>query len=310
MQNTIGRNDQCWCGSGKKYKHCHLELDTTPPENRVDVSLRKYSKDWSSSATNLSAQGCYDWAAKLLSQFNVKRILDIGCGDGTGLVALLNNVDTNIEDLISIDENYACIELAKIKLEHVEKLPTIIRRMEVKQVAPNKYLSSVAVGNLTNLRGIAIIEADILVDDEDLLTYLLETEKFDAITVWFIGTHQLKHQCANIARLCIASPGEYRLRVQNKIYELADKILRPGGVLQIVDRGEVPETKELVDDFLNSHRDQASVTDIQVQSLDYLEYSEIKSGKIVPLITTKGTSGREPSNGKIAAISIISKKPE
>jgi hypothetical protein len=23
----LGRNDPCWCGSGKKYKHCHLEQD-------------------------------------------------------------------------------------------------------------------------------------------------------------------------------------------------------------------------------------------------------------------------------------------
>ena len=23
----LGRNDSCWCGSGKKYKHCHLEID-------------------------------------------------------------------------------------------------------------------------------------------------------------------------------------------------------------------------------------------------------------------------------------------
>jgi uncharacterized protein YecA (UPF0149 family) len=23
----LGRNDICWCGSGKKYKHCHLETD-------------------------------------------------------------------------------------------------------------------------------------------------------------------------------------------------------------------------------------------------------------------------------------------
>jgi len=22
-----GRNDICWCGSGKKYKRCHLETD-------------------------------------------------------------------------------------------------------------------------------------------------------------------------------------------------------------------------------------------------------------------------------------------
>ena len=24
---TIGRNDACWCGSGKKYKKCHCQFD-------------------------------------------------------------------------------------------------------------------------------------------------------------------------------------------------------------------------------------------------------------------------------------------
>ncbi len=23
----LGRNDRCWCGSGKKYKACHLDTD-------------------------------------------------------------------------------------------------------------------------------------------------------------------------------------------------------------------------------------------------------------------------------------------
>ena len=23
----LGRNDPCWCGSGKKYKRCHYEAD-------------------------------------------------------------------------------------------------------------------------------------------------------------------------------------------------------------------------------------------------------------------------------------------
>ena len=23
----VGRNDPCWCGSGKKYKHCHMQSD-------------------------------------------------------------------------------------------------------------------------------------------------------------------------------------------------------------------------------------------------------------------------------------------
>jgi preprotein translocase subunit SecA len=27
VQRKIGRNDPCWCGSGKKYKNCHLKAD-------------------------------------------------------------------------------------------------------------------------------------------------------------------------------------------------------------------------------------------------------------------------------------------
>lgn len=27
QQVKVGRNDLCWCGSGKKYKKCHLDED-------------------------------------------------------------------------------------------------------------------------------------------------------------------------------------------------------------------------------------------------------------------------------------------
>jgi preprotein translocase subunit SecA len=27
VQNKLGRNDPCWCGSGKKYKFCHYKQD-------------------------------------------------------------------------------------------------------------------------------------------------------------------------------------------------------------------------------------------------------------------------------------------
>jgi hypothetical protein len=34
--HTLGRNDQCWCGSGKKYKKCHLPSDA---QKRVEQSF-------------------------------------------------------------------------------------------------------------------------------------------------------------------------------------------------------------------------------------------------------------------------------
>jgi hypothetical protein len=33
----LGRNDLCWCGSGKKYKHCHLNRDRQTPPTRQEV---------------------------------------------------------------------------------------------------------------------------------------------------------------------------------------------------------------------------------------------------------------------------------
>ena len=28
MSSKLGRNDMCWCKSGKKYKYCHEEMDS------------------------------------------------------------------------------------------------------------------------------------------------------------------------------------------------------------------------------------------------------------------------------------------
>jgi len=41
----IGRNDICWCGSGKKFKHCHLGRDTKPKVELYNAEklLRKSS---------------------------------------------------------------------------------------------------------------------------------------------------------------------------------------------------------------------------------------------------------------------------
>ena len=35
---NLNRNDQCWCGSGKKYKKCHIEFD----EKLESLKLKGY----------------------------------------------------------------------------------------------------------------------------------------------------------------------------------------------------------------------------------------------------------------------------
>ena len=35
MEKKLGRNDPCWCGSGKKYKKCHCDFDEIIEEHRI-----------------------------------------------------------------------------------------------------------------------------------------------------------------------------------------------------------------------------------------------------------------------------------
>ena len=41
---TIGRNDACWCGSGKKYKKCHCQFDEKLKELKHQNKLKKSKK--------------------------------------------------------------------------------------------------------------------------------------------------------------------------------------------------------------------------------------------------------------------------
>jgi hypothetical protein len=38
--SDLGRNDRCWCGSGKKYKRCHYEEDRELIASRLAASCK------------------------------------------------------------------------------------------------------------------------------------------------------------------------------------------------------------------------------------------------------------------------------
>ena len=42
MNPKLGRNDRCWCGSGKKYKRCHLDRETEQAPGKQEVLERVY----------------------------------------------------------------------------------------------------------------------------------------------------------------------------------------------------------------------------------------------------------------------------
>ena len=104
----------------------------------------------------------------------------------------------------------------------------------------------------------------------------------------------------------------YRLKVQNSVYELADQILRTGGVLQAVDRAHSPDSQILKDDVIRSHKEQASVTSLQVDSMAHRAYTEPSKANAIKMevgIPLSGEIHRDFSPQNMAFISVKSIKP-
>jgi SAM-dependent methyltransferase len=260
---------------------------------------------WDQNAAHFEGEGGYDWMASLLDPYAPKRIFDVGCGVGNGLLALLTKFPQ--AKITSTDENVECIEVAKTRLKEQGRSVNVIRRLSDKPTGPRSHALVFEEGRLNASDDVDLIESDLLIDEE-LVQFLAEQPKFDAVTVWLIGSHRLRyHECDNL-RGKIQSPGEYRLFVQNTAYRLADHILRSGGVLQIVDRGEPPTADYLKQDSLNSHREQATLTDgrMVVTSLDYRLYSEPNAKDAIKMVVAPPTSGRIADTKRLAFVSIIS----
>ena len=66
MRSKLGRNDQCWCGSGKKYKHCHLDREKQEPLKLWDA-FKKFRQAYST-RTCLAPRSCKAKCSRQISQ--------------------------------------------------------------------------------------------------------------------------------------------------------------------------------------------------------------------------------------------------
>ena len=233
-------------------------------------------------------------------------LLDIGCGDGRGMKAILQANSNSEFRVIGIDENLSCLREAEKTLREAGFTVELLDRTSLHTTGKAHQFVYLPIEPKTTSQ-VTLLQSDLL-SDQLLSGYLLSLGKVDAITVWLVGTHLERGSCKNIQYLSIGSSGQYRLRVQNKAYELADAVLKPGGVLHVVDRGEVPTTDHLKQDFLNAHKDQASVTSLTVLGLEFMEYEEPQAQKRITMVKTLGTSGRVPDLSKTAMLSVLSRR--
>jgi SAM-dependent methyltransferase len=197
----------------------------------LELRRQEYADAWKLTAAALEAEGHYAWMADLLggtagAPAHGKRLLDIGTGSGEGLRILLDRGWR----VVSVDENVACLRAA-----HARCGGTVLYRGSPREAAEGAYTVTYAGGVPTGDAAAVLVEADAIADDE-LTAALLASGPFDAVTCWMLDTHAARLRDVRVRAIGMRTADEYRIGVQRLVYRLADKVLRGGGVLHVVDR--------------------------------------------------------------------------
>jgi SAM-dependent methyltransferase len=276
-----------------------------PEDQKYAASQAVYARNWRTTAQHHFDHRVYSWLAEQIAIIQPRRILDVGCGSGHGLVALREVLGAGLQ-IVAIDENRSCLQEARETLRRNGVDAHVINRMSVARTSGG-YDHVAEPLSLPSGAPCVLIESDVC-NDPYLQPALSASGPFDAVTIWLTGVHMLRQENVNVQAHGIDTDGAHRLYVQNATYELADRILRSGGVIQVGDRGVAPDSPLLRADKMQAHEQQASVTSLQVKSLTYRPYDEPGSGR-TPMRVTPGTSGLVPVDFQLAVISIISEKP-
>lgn len=263
----------------------------------------KYADRWNEkNSIHFEKNHYYDWMSKFLEGHSL--VLEVGTGTGQSTISLLKNGHS----VVSIDENPNCLIIAE---KNIKQAGFEVYCQNRGIITPNYYGYNIKYRQIQNNfidKGAFLIEGDI-VNDPLLHEWLIKKKPFDAVICWLIGTHNDRQLNKVIINSNVRDDGSNRLFVQNEVYETADRILKSGGILQIVDRGENTNEPYLIQDALNAHKDQASTTSLVVESIELLPYEEPSVSGSQPMIISPGISGRVPKDSSMAFWSIISRKP-
>lgn len=242
--------------------------------------LRKaYIKSWGINSEGHLAQGHYTWMAERVKGF--PRTLEIGCGVGYSTLALLQQGHT----VVCVEENPQCIAATRQRLVDEGFCVEVIAREAPVSLDENAYRLIYREIAEAPEADCLLIEGDAL-NDPALEAWLERQPKFDAIACWLLGTHDARGHNAEVDLALMPTAYEHRIFVQNRVYEIADRILRSGGVLSVIDRAQTPTTQDIVDKLLQHHREQASVTSLVVQPVEHTPHVESEQQGAMRMMTT------------------------
>ncbi len=98
---------------------------------------KAYCGQWQHTSDHLRGQGCYDWMAEQLNELRPRKILDIGCGSGNGLLALISRFEPLT--LVSLEENEGCVDTTVETLKETGQQLHSHHRLNYEQRTPDSY---------------------------------------------------------------------------------------------------------------------------------------------------------------------------
>jgi hypothetical protein len=242
----------------RKEKRRLHEARSTPPLELLDRKRREHAAAWKTSAETLERDGDYAWMAGLLGA-RAGNALAIGTGTGLGTGALLERGWR----VVGVDENVAALQAA-----HARWSGALVLRGRPIEAGPGTYSVEYAqdAAPVGESRA-AWIEGD-LTADAALGGLLVAAGPFDAVACWLLDAHDGRMQNASVRAVGIRNADEYRLGMQRLAYVLADRVLRAGGVLHVVDRAPEGLSEAAAAGRLRVRDAMARGTSLELLSLD------------------------------------------
>lgn len=181
---------------------------------------------------------------------------------------------------------------------------SLVERERVRGDGPSYAIEYSAMRAKWPSHGKATLVMGNAITDPHFVDIIEQLAPIDAIVCWLIGVHTAVD--LDIACQGNNEPALYRLRVQNGLYELADRVLRPSGVLHIVDRVRSLSDADLLE-VREAHRDQAGPTALEVMEPEVIPYDRPASDHQVQLVM--GAVGVETVPPAMYLVSIKARKP-
>jgi len=299
----LAPDDLCGCGSGNRYADCHMRVHAAPPDQRIAIAQAIYAEEWAGNAEHYRQQGLYaDLSAELVSAGRVRRVLDIGCGRGEGLEALLAVIPPDGRLVIGADENPDCLAAAAVRLgTHIDEAQ--LRRTTVEILPSGAYRLRPVEADLPSAGDVTLLNVDFMLKDEVFEAWLDDVGPLDAVTLWFSGIHKARADTELAQVNKIGSDRQHREYLEDIVIQLASPRLRPGGFLHIVGRGAGTDLEALRNDFGAELDNALDGHPFEIVSVNGRRYTEPETGDAI-VVASKAV----PAGAVAAAFSLLARR--